>query len=161
MSRLNQSCCYCLLIPVLILVQTTFNHTASANPPQQIESIPKLSNSVYTPIPLPASGEIKDVLSERDIPIGDSGFARGYSIQLTAGDQIAIELTSEAFDTVVVLLNAKGRTIGVNDDGSDGTTNSLLFARIIDSGTYIIRVRGFGENSHGEFRLKVSKLKPQ
>ncbi len=49
---------------------------------------------LWSLVPLPTSGEINDVLSERDIPIGDSGFARDYSIQLTAGDQIAIELTS-------------------------------------------------------------------
>ena len=78
---------------------------------------------------------------------------------LVAGDQLAIDLTSEVFDTVVILLNAEGKSIGKNDDGPDGTSNSLLFIRIKDPGNYVIRVQGFGETSSGEFKLKVSKLK--
>jgi isopentenyl phosphate kinase len=107
------------------------------------------------------SGEVKDVLSEKDIPTGEGGFARDYAIKLMAGDQIAIDLSSEVFDTVVILLNHEGKIIGKNDDGPDGSSNSLLFTRIKDSGTYVIRVQGFGETSSGEFKLKVTKLKPQ
>jgi hypothetical protein len=133
----------------------------SANPRTSSDPAPKLSKFVYAPIQLPANGEVKDVLSDRDIPTGDGGFARDYSIKLLAGDQIAIDLTSESFDTVAILLNAEGKTIAKNDDGPDGTSNSLLFTRIKDPGTYIIRIQGFGETSSGEFKLKVSKLKSQ
>ena len=89
------------------------------------------------------------------------GFARDYSIQLIAGDQIAIDLTSEVFDTVVILLGPDGKNVGKNDDGPDGTSNSLLFVRIKESGKYVVRVQGFGETSSGAFKLKVSKLKSQ
>ncbi|WP_373542510.1 PPC domain-containing protein [Chamaesiphon sp.] len=121
----------------------------------------KLTKFVYTPIQLPPSGEAIDTLSDRDIPTGDGGFARDYAIKLTAGDQIAIDLSSEEFDPVVMLLNAEGKNVGKNDDGPDGTSNSLLFIRIKDPGTYVVRVQGFGETSSGRFRLKVSKLKSQ
>ena len=87
------------------------------------------------------------------------GFARDYLIQLLAGEQIAIALSSEAFDTVVILLDRQGKPIGKNDDGPDGTTNSLLLMRIKDTGTYVIRVQGFGATSSGEFKLKVTKFK--
>jgi hypothetical protein len=159
MSSLNKIHCY-LLIPAVILVQSRFD-SVGANPPTPIPPVPKTSKSSYTPILFPANGEVIDSLSDRDIPTGEGGFARDYSIQLKAGDQVAIDLTSEAFDTVVVLLNAEGKTIGKNDDGPDGTSNSLLFMRIKDSGSYIIRVQGFGATSSGEFKLKVSKLKSQ
>jgi hypothetical protein len=116
---------------------------------------------LYRPIPLPVDGEVKDTLSDRDIPNGDGGFSRDYSVQYHAGDQIAIDLTSDSFDTVLIFLNAAGKTISKNDDGSDGSSNSLLFVRIRDTGKYIIRVQGFGETSSGDFTLKVTKLKPQ
>jgi hypothetical protein len=33
--------------------------------------------------------------------------------------------------------------VGENDDGPDGTTNSLLFARISEAGTYTVRVQAY------------------
>jgi hypothetical protein len=119
------------------------------------------SGMVYVPIQIPASGLIKDVLSDKDIPTGDNGFARDYLIKFTAGEQVAIDLSSESFDTVVILMSLNGRTIGKNDDGPEGNSNSLLFARIKESATYIVRVQGFGEISSGIFNLKVTRLKPQ
>ena len=152
---------YYLLIPILCAISLVISDRVSANPRTTIEPPPKLDQpvAVYVPMQLPANGEIKDILSDRDIPTGDGGFARDYAIKLTAGDNIAIDLISEVFDPVVILLNAEGKNIGKNDDGADGSSNSLLFTRIKKSGNYLIRVQGFGETSSGEFKLKVSKLK--
>ena len=115
--------------------------------------------TVYNPIPLPANNEVSDTLSEKDIPTGDGGFARDYLIKLNAGDQIAVDLASESFDTIVMLMAKDGTVVGQNDDGPDGSNNSLLFARIKDSGDYIIRVRAFGETATGAFQLKMTRLK--
>ena len=114
----------------------------------------------YRPIPLPSSHQIADKLTVKDIPTGDGGFARDYSVMLSAGDQIAIDVLSEEFDTVVMLLAEDGSAIAENDDGPDGTTNSLLFARISESGNYIVRVKAFGETGSGDFTLKVNRLAP-
>jgi hypothetical protein len=119
------------------------------------------ANKVYTPLSLPPSNEVQDALTAQDIPLGDGGFARDYSIQLSAGDQIAIDLSSDNFDTVVLLLTKDGKTVGKNDDGPDGSSNSLLFSRIKKSDTYTIRVQGFSETSGGKFSLKVSRLTPK
>lgn len=115
---------------------------------------------LYAPIPLPANHQVSDTLTDKDIPTGDGGFARDYTIQLAAGDQVAVDLLSDEFDAVVVLLGADGSAIAENDDGPDGTTNSLLFARITDGGTYIIRVQAFGETGNGKFTLKLNRLAP-
>ena len=155
---------YYLLVAVIVLAQGIYNDAVANTRTTIVESTPKNKKSnkiIYTPIQLPVNGEVRDILSDRDIPTGDGGFARDYAIQLVAGDQIAIDLSSEAFDTVVMLLNAEGKNIAKNDDGADGTSNSLLFIRIKDSGTYVVRVQGFGETSSGEFKLKISKLKLQ
>ena len=121
-----------------------------------VQAQPKL----YAPIPLPASQQITDTLTDRDIPTGDGGFARDYTVQLAPGDQVAIDLLSDEFDTIVMLLGTDGSVIAENDDGPDGTTNSLLFARINEGGTYIIRVQAFGETGSGKFTLKLSRLSP-
>lgn len=115
---------------------------------------------MYNPIQINSSEEIKDTLSNNDIPTGMGGFARDYKINLQAGDQVAIDLTSDEFDSVITLIGADGMTVAENDDAPDGTTNSLLFMRIKEeqAGDYIIRVHAFGETGSGNFTLKVSKL---
>ncbi len=114
---------------------------------------------VYTPLPLTLGHDLTDTLSDRDIPTGQGGFARDYQVTLKAGDQIAVDLVSEVFDPMVVLMTKEGIPIAENDDGPDGTPNSLLFMRIVKSGIYIIRVRSFGETTGGPFKLTVTPLK--
>jgi hypothetical protein len=118
------------------------------------------AQNMYNPIRLPSNNEITDTLSERDIPTGQGGFARDYLVTLQAGDQIVIDLLSDSFDTIVTLLGPNGMTIAENDDGPDGTTNSLLFARITEGGNYTVRVRAFGEGGTGSFNVKVTRLRP-
>lgn len=145
MSRLVQQL---LVVP---LVSLSWGMTAEAIERQK---------QLYNPNPLPPSGEISGSLSESDIPTGQGGFAHDYVVQLEEGDQITIDVTSDSFDTIVSLLTPDGLTIGENDDGPDGTTNSLLFMRIQRSGTYIIRVRAFGAGGGGPFNLKMTRLRP-
>jgi hypothetical protein len=120
----------------------------------------RAQNDLYNPIPIPERNQVSDTLTDQDIPTGEGGFARDYTIELSAGDQVAIDLISDSFDTIVTLLASDGSTIAENDDGPDGTTNSLLFSRITETGTYIIRVRAFGETGGGPFTLKVTRLRP-
>ena len=137
-----------LLIPVTLL---TVSLTAA---------VARAQNQLYNPLSSPPSNEVSDTLTEKDIPIEKGGFARDYSISLNTGDQVAIDLTSENFDTIVTLLASDGSTVGENDDGPDGSTNSLLFVRITETGKYIIRVRAFGATGGGAFKLKVTRLRP-
>jgi hypothetical protein len=118
-----------------------------------------VTSPVYTPLPLLLGSDVQGTLTDRDIPLGDGGFARDYAVPLSAGDQVAIDLISDNFDPIVVLMTKEGKTIGRNDDGPDGTSNSLLFARIKKTGTYTIRVQGFSETSGGDFTLRVNRLK--
>jgi len=115
---------------------------------------------LYKPIALPASNEVTDTLSEKDIPTGQGGFARDYVVQLNQGDNIAVDLSSDSFDAILTLLSEDGSTVSENDDGPDGSTNALLFTRITKTGKYIVRVRSFGETGVGAFKLKVTRLRP-
>ena len=114
---------------------------------------------VYTPLSIELGQEIKDTLTDRDIPTGQGSFARDYAIELKAGDQVAIDLLSETFDPMVILMTKDGVIVAENDDGPDGTSNSLLFMRIVKTGNYIVRVRSFGETAGGAFRLTITPLK--
>jgi hypothetical protein len=114
--------------------------------------------NVYNPIPLTGNDTISEILSDQDIPTGEGGFARDYYIILEKGDQVVVDLLSDDFDAIIILVAADGSTVAENDDGPDGTTNSLLFARISETGKYIIRVSSFGETGSGKFTLKLSRM---
>lgn len=116
-------------------------------------------NPVYSPIEMPETREINDTLTEEDIPTGFGGFARDYTVYLEDGDQVAIDVISEEFDTLVTLMNKDGAAVGENDDGPDGSTNSLLFARITETGMYTVRVRSYAGQGTGNFYLKVARLR--
>ena len=118
------------------------------------------SATIYKPIPIAPGKTIADKLTDKDLPTGQGGFARDYVLKLKESDQLSIDLTSENFDTIVTLIGSDGSTVAENDDGLDGSTNSLLFIRITKTGTYFIRVRAFGELAGGNFKLKVTQLKP-
>jgi hypothetical protein len=124
-----------------------------------ISSPSQAENRLYNPIPLSLNTEIGDRLTDRDIPTGEGGFARDYVVELKKGDQVVIDLSSNEFDTVIVLISSDGSTVGSNDDGPDGGTNSLLFARIAETGKYNVRVRTFGIAGDGKFVLKISRLR--
>ena len=141
------------LIPATLLALSISTTTAFAQENKQ-------ANKFYNPIPLPATYEISDALSENDIPTGQGGFARDYMVKLAKGDNLAIDLSSDSFDSIITLLGPDGSTIAENDDGPDGTSNSLLFTRVTKAGTYIVRVRSFGETGIGSFKLKVTRLRP-
>ncbi|MGF1587987.1 MAG: PPC domain-containing protein [Pleurocapsa sp.] len=120
----------------------------------------KAESKIYNPPAISSETEVSDTLTKDDIPTGDGGFARDYFVQLEKGDQVAIDLTSDNFDSMVMLIADDGVTIAENDDGPDGTTNSLLFSRITEAGRYIVRVKAFGDTSGGKFTLKLTRLKP-
>jgi hypothetical protein len=115
---------------------------------------------LYNPLALPASNQIDDTLSEKDIPTGQGGFARDYAIDLKEGESVAIDLASDSFDAILTLLAEDGSTVAENDDGPDGGNNALLFTRVAKTGKYIVRVRAFGETGVGNFTLKVTRLQP-
>jgi len=116
---------------------------------------------IYNPVAITPGKSLTDRLTKNDIPTGQGGFARDYIVQLQAGSQVTVDVSSENFDSIVYLIATDGTTIAENDDGPDGSTNSLLFTRIAKTGPYTIRVRSFGDAAGGDFTLKVTLLKPQ
>jgi len=119
----------------------------------------KASAQLYNP-PTLGSEEVSDTLTIADIPTGFGGFAKDYVVNLEAGDQITIDAISDEFDTLVTLMDQNGITVSENDDGPDGSTNSLLFARISEGGKYTIRIRSYAGEGSGPFTVKLARLRP-
>lgn len=114
--------------------------------------------TLYSPIPMPSSNQVSDSLTDKDIPTGSGGFARDYVVTFKEGEQVVMDLTSDEFDTILVLIGPDGAAVAENDDAPDGSTNSMLFARVTRPGSYIIRVSPYAGQGVGQFSLKVTRL---
>ena len=122
-------------------------------------SVAQIRSSVYKPTPITSGSEINDILTDKDIPTGQKGFARDYAIEAQKDERLEITVDSSSFDTVLSLIDSKGDVVSENDDAAGDTTNSLIFFKVRQSGSYIVRVSSFGGSSGGKFTLKVSKLR--
>lgn len=149
-----------LLLPATLLTIGTASWAAMTQTAAAQTAPSQSSTTLYRPIPMPASNEVRDSITDQDIPTGFGGFARDYVVNFKEGDQVVIDLISDQFDTILTLIAPDGSTIAENDDGPDGTTNSLLFARITRPGNYIVRVSPYAGQGVGAFTLKVTKLRP-
>jgi len=115
--------------------------------------------SGYKPNIINSGVDINDTLTDKDIPTGQKGFARDYIIEVQKDDRLEITVNSQNFDTVLSLLDRKGEVIAENDDAAGENTNSLVFFKVRQAGSYTIRVSSFGGSSGGKFTLKATKLR--
>ncbi|MDX2254617.1 MAG: PPC domain-containing protein [Pseudanabaenaceae cyanobacterium bins.39] len=128
------------------------------NQSSQAQNPTNASINPYRPIPVNLGIDLEDILTDKDIPTGQKGFARDYIISANKDERIEVSVNSKSFDTVLSLLDRKGEVIAENDDASNSETNSLIFFRFRESGQYIIRVSSFGGSSGGKFTLQVNRL---
>ena len=115
--------------------------------------------NVYKPTPITIGIDINDILTDKDIPTGQKGFARDYAIAVQKDERLEITVKSDSFDTILSLLDSKGEVIAENDDANGEGTNSMIFFKVIQSGKYTVRVSSFGGSSGGKFTLMVNKLR--
>ena len=74
-----------------------------------------------------------------------------------AGDQVTVELTSEAFDTYLELLGPAGELVMENDDGGDDL-NSLIENQTLDeSGDYTVVARAYDDDGGGQYSLLLRR----
>ena len=74
-----------------------------------------------------------------------------------AGDQVTVELTSEAFDTYLELLGPAGELVMENDDGGDDR-NSLIENQTLDeSGDYTVVARAYDDDGGGQYSLLLRR----
>ncbi len=71
-----------------------------------------------------------------------------YELEVEAGLTYTVSVISDEFDPVVELLDEDEFFITSNDDGGYSTNSFLIFG-LDDSGTYLLKVRGFGGGGAG------------
>ena len=125
-----------------------------------IESSAQIRSAVYKPSAIASGVDVNDILTDKDIPTGQKGFARDYAIAAQKDERLEITVNSVSFDTVLSLIDSKGEVMAENDDAVGDSTNSLVFFKVRQSGNYIVRVSSFGGSSGGKFTLKLTKLRP-
>ncbi len=89
---------------------------------------------------------------------GSSYFADRYVLSGTAGQQIAIELSSGQFDTYLYLLDSGGFVVWENDDGGDGTDSRIPedgYLNLPSTGTYTIEATSFNPSASGPYQLAL------
>lgn len=101
-------------------------------------------------------GEGVGTLSGEDPVMVDGRRAQAWAVEGVSGQRVAIELTSDDFDSFLYLV---GPGIGepLSDDDGAGGLNSRITHTFRESGTYLIIVSALGTDAMGDFRLKVSE----
>jgi hypothetical protein len=95
-------------------------------------------------------------LSSAD-PDNDGLHFDDYQISLRQGEQVIVRVDSTAFDPMVQILTASGRSgpgMETDDDTGPGT-NALLGFEADEAGNFIVRVTSFGSGQTGAYTLRV------
>lgn len=84
----------------------------------------------------------------------DGSYYETHTFEGNAGEAITVELTSEAFDTHLVLISPNGKRLAHDDDGAEGT-NSRITITLQETGIYTIVVNSFEASQSGHYNLEL------
>jgi hypothetical protein len=84
----------------------------------------------------------------------DVGGRRTHAFEGRAGQHITIDLSSEVFDTYLILEGPDGTVLAENDDSVFGT-DSQIAVELLSTGTYTIVVRGYLPDAAGPYEVTV------
>ncbi|HZV83477.1 MAG TPA: PPC domain-containing protein, partial [Brevundimonas sp.] len=94
----------------------------------------------------------------------DDGVAYdAFQIRAAAGDRLAIDLTSDAFDPIVRIGRMSGgafEELAMNDDGPDMGLNARLVFTAPAAGDYLIRATALNAAGEGAYTLAVTEGPP-
>lgn len=98
--------------------------------------------------------------------LGDDVQATAFVFEAEAGDRVTISLNSDSFDTYLVLVDAEGNELDVDDDGGDGLNSQITGFEVPADGTYGVIATSFGGyrgtgSAQGEFTLRVGTFEIQ
>jgi serine protease Do len=79
---------------------------------------------------------------------------QAYAFEGNAGDSVTIDLSSDAFDTYLIVQDAVGRSVAENDDFGGELHSHLVFV-VPSTGRYRIVATAFSRESTGAYRLRV------
>jgi hypothetical protein len=98
--------------------------------------------------------ETSGSLSQGDGTLQSGEFRDTYSVQARAGEQITVSLTSDQFDTYI-MIRGPGDFVEDNDDAPGQGTNSQLTITAPAAGTYQVIATSFQAGETGDYRLRI------
>lgn len=128
---------------------------------RQVFNVSQAAGGVCVPAPISMGQTINGTLSTSDCPLGDGSYIDAYTFNGTSGQQIAILMTSSAFDTFLYLLLPDGSVLSLNDDGGGGTNSRIppgsQFYTLPGSGSFTILANSFDPGATGPYSLTLSE----
>jgi hypothetical protein len=115
------------------------------------------SDAAVTPIRSGAAMEGE--LTEDDAQADDDSYYDLYVYQGRAGETVSFSLSSDDFDTYLVvgrIVDGAFESLESNDDGEDGT-NSLIRITLPEDGDYVIRANSLIGGETGAYTLQVTR----
>ncbi len=100
------------------------------------------------------AGTHRGSLEEGDLTLQNGEYYDTYPVEVQAGDWIELDLTSNDFDTYVVLRAPSG-TNEQNDDFEGSTTRSMLRVQASESGTWQAYATSYAGGETGRYTLAI------
>lgn len=105
-----------------------------------------------TAMPIALGEALSGALTSGDCRSGERWLDR-WTLTVPASRNVRLDLTSGAFDTYLVLLNASEGTIAEDDDAGEGANSRI--ERTLAAGTYVILVTSFASSATGAYALAI------
>ena len=100
--------------------------------------------------------QTQGTLDPSDSRLNDGSLYDVYSLSGQAGKMVSIQLTSNAFDTYLIVVDSNNQTIGENDDYRTGT-DSLVTIKVPVDGSYKIITNSYDTDAVGSYSLTVTQ----
>lgn len=101
-------------------------------------------------------GETESGTLNNSCVLGDTGFfIQFWFLDIRTAQSVQIDLTSNEFDTVLVLLDQDFNILADDDDSGGGLTNSRVRLSL-NPGVHVIAVTSFDPGETGAYQLSVS-----
>jgi outer membrane protein assembly factor BamB len=116
--------------------------------------------------PISIGQTINGNLTTGDCPLGDGTFYDTYSFNGTAGQRVAVSMTSSQFDTFLFMHRPDGSPLALDDDGGGGTNSRIPsesgFITLPVTGTYAIWANAFDpSDTTGSYSITLSAPLPR
>ncbi len=137
----------------------TLSKTGCTDVQTAVFTVP-VGNPCINPTPITMGQTVNGQLSAGGCLLSDGSYADLYSFSASAGQQIAISLSSTAFDTYLFLRDPASNFIAQDNNGGGGTNSRIPsgsgFITLPVTGTYTIFANSFLASQTGSYSLTLT-----
>lgn len=93
----------------------------------------------------------------------DNSLYDDYPIDVAAGSSVRVKMTSDAFDTYLMLMDPQGNRVAFNDDdaslGGNGTNSQFTFTTTV-AGVHHVYANAYKAGEQGAYRIQIDATPP-